>query len=219
MSNGGEVFEAGSREPIRYSTVLVVEGRDTFGFFRALSKELGLQNQIEVRNGGGLPDLYDYLQILQNIAGFDAVASLGVVCDADADPHAAFTKLCNALSRANLPVPVAALQSTASPPLPRVAVAILPDPNTPGMLETLLWRSLAGNPVVPYVEQYLDCIRKQTGQAVKYEDKSRIHTYIAGRDQPWLLTGQACHARHFPWDSPVFDEIKAFLQVLIGGTP
>jgi hypothetical protein len=56
MSNGGDPSQPGSRTPIRYSTVLVVEGRDLFGFFLPLLKELGLQNQIEVRNGGGVPD-------------------------------------------------------------------------------------------------------------------------------------------------------------------
>lgn len=90
MSNGGDVSQPGSRQPIRYGTLLVVEGRDTFGFFLALLKELGLVNRVEVRNGGGVPDLYDYLAVLPNISGFDAVTSLGVVCDCETDPAAAF---------------------------------------------------------------------------------------------------------------------------------
>src|SRR5207248_2675150 len=103
--------------------------------------------QIEVRNGGGVPDLYDYLAVLPNVSNFDKVTSLGVACDTETDPGAAFNKLCNALGRAGLPVPAAALQPTTPPPVPRITVALLPDAHTPGMLETLLWRSLAGDPL------------------------------------------------------------------------
>src|SRR5262245_31235175 len=127
MSNGGDVSQPGSRAPFHYSTPLVVEGRDMFGFFLALLKELGLFNRIEVRNGGGIPDLYDYLAVLPNISGFDAVTSLGVVCDCEADPSLAFRDLCQALRRAGLPVPTAALQPAGGSPPPRVQVALLPD--------------------------------------------------------------------------------------------
>ncbi len=214
MSNGGELFEAGSRVPIRLSTVLVVEGRDMFGFFLAMLRELKLDNQIEVRNGGGTPDLYDYLGDLKTISGFNAVTSLGIVCDCEADPIVALKDLCNALRRAGLAVPAAVLTPTAPPPLPRITIHLLPDASTPGMLETLLWRTLAGDPLNHCVEEYLDCVRKATGKALAYEDKSRIYTYIAGRDQPWLLLGQAARARYFPGTSPVFDDLRAFLQGL-----
>jgi hypothetical protein len=36
MSNVGRLSEPGSREPITHSKLLVVEGRDRFGFFLGL---------------------------------------------------------------------------------------------------------------------------------------------------------------------------------------
>jgi hypothetical protein len=219
MSNGGDVSQPGSREPIHYDTVLVVEGRDMLGFFFALLRELGLTKQAEVRNGGGVPDLYDYLAVLPNVSNFDKVTSLGVACDTETDPAVAFNNLCNALQRAGLSVPAAALQPTTPPAVPRVTVALLPDARTPGMLETLLWRSLSADPLISCVVQYLDCVRRQTGKPLAHEEKSRIHAYIAGREQPWLLLGQAARAHYFPWASPVFDEIKGFVQGLVGATP
>jgi uncharacterized protein DUF3226 len=219
MNSGGELFAPGSREPIRYPTVLVVEGRDMFGFFLPLLRELNLDKQIEVRNGGGVPSLYDYLAVLPNIDGFDTVTSLGIVCDTERDPAAAFTDLCNALRRAGLAVPAAPLQPTATLPVPRVAIALLPDASTPGMLETLLWRSLTGDMLLPCVEQFLACVRQQTGKPLAREDKSRIYSYIAGREQPWLQLGQAARAAYFPWTSPVFNEIKGFLQGLLAPSP
>src|SRR5438552_1460371 len=125
MSSGGELFEPASREPIRFDTVLVVEGRDMFGFFLALLRELVLETRIEVRNGGGTPGLYDYIGDLTAISGFSAVNSLGVVCDCDSDPSAAFNDLCNGLRRARLAVPSAVQTPTATPPLPRITVHFL----------------------------------------------------------------------------------------------
>ncbi len=219
MSKGGDVSQPGSREPLHYDTVLVVEGRDMFGFFLALLRELGLTSQIEVRNGGGVPALYDYLAVLPNVSNFDKVTSLGVACDTESDPAAAFNGLCNALQRAGLSVPAAALQPTVSPPVPRIMVALLPDAQTPGMLETLLWRSLVVDPRISCIDQFLDCIRQQTGTPIAREEKSRIQAYIASRDEPWFLLGQAARANYFPWASPVFDEIKGFVRGLAGSTP
>jgi len=100
-----------------------------------------------------------------------------------------------------------------------VAISLLPDSNTPGMLETLCWRSLAGNPLLPCVEEYIKCVTSATHQALAHEDKSRLYAYIAGKDQPWLLLGQAAHAGYFPWASPEFDQLKAFVYGLIQASP
>jgi hypothetical protein len=219
MNAGGELFRPGTRAPITHDTVLVTEGRDMFGFSLALLHDLGLDQRIEVRNGGGLPSFHDYFQDLVNISGFASVISLGVMRDSETDPGGAFQSVNAGLLRANLPVPQVPFQSTASPPLPRVSVYLLPDPRTPGMLETLCWRALRGDQRVRCVEEYLDCLRKQTGKPLNHEEKSRIYSYIAGRERPSLLLGQAAHAGFFPWASPVFDEIKAFLRGLVGASP
>src|SRR5262249_15302922 len=117
-----------SRSAIQLNTVLVAEGRDLFEFLIALLGELGLPNQIEVRDGGGTAiggkgDFEQYLQLLPNIAGFPQVVSLGVLRDAEADPVQAFQDVCKALNRAGLPVPQAALQATQS--VPQVTVMLL----------------------------------------------------------------------------------------------
>jgi hypothetical protein len=219
MSNGGEVSTAGSREPIRYPTVLVVEGRDTFGFFLALLRELGLHNQVEVRNAGGITDLPAYLRTLTAISGFDAVTSLGVARDSEADPAAAFREVCSALRHASLPVPPAALQPSPPPDLPCVWALLLPDEASPGMLETLCWRALASHPLVPCIDELLACVLRQTGQPVKNPDKSRIYAYIAAREEPWFLLGQAARSGYLPWASSAFDQVKKFVQDLAAPPP
>jgi hypothetical protein len=80
------------------------------------------------------------------------------------------------------------------------------------MLETLLWRSLQGHRLYCCVEPYPACVRQETGQPLAHEEKARICSYVAGREQPPL--GKAAQAGYFPWSASVFDEIKSLLQNL-----
>jgi hypothetical protein len=144
-----------SASPIQLDTVLLVEGRDTYEFVIALLAELGVPNLIEVRDGGGTAkratgDFEQYLGLLPTINGFDKVEALGILRDTETNPAQAFQDVCKALTTAGLPVPHSALQPTQS--VPRVTIMLLPDPQSPGMLETLCWRSLASSPIVPCVE-------------------------------------------------------------------
>ncbi len=219
MIGGGELFQPRTAAPITHDSVLVTEGRDAYEFFSALVQHLGLRQLIEVRNGGGLPGLHDYFADLVLISGFSSVQSLGIVRDNESDPTGAFQAVCSGLQRASLPVPLAPLQPTPTPPLPRVSLLLLPTTGQTGMLETLCWQALANHPLSPCVEEYLNCVRKQTGKPLSREDKSRIHAYIAGREKPALRLGEASHAGYFPWGDSVFDEAKQFLNGLIASTP
>src|SRR5439155_5757941 len=143
MNGADELFHPGTRAPITHSAVLVVEGRDMFGFFLTLVRKLGLDQQIEVRNGGGLPAFHDYFQDLVLISDFSSVKTLGIVRDCEDNPTGAFQQVCAGLQRASLTVPSVALLATPIPPQPQITVMLLPDSNTTGMLESLCWRALA----------------------------------------------------------------------------
>jgi hypothetical protein len=218
MSNGGKRYQRSDRSPLTHSAILVVEGRDMWEFFGALLQVLGLQDQVEIRDPGGINDWPDFLRALPTISGFDAVVSLGLVRDCETNPTGAFQSVCSTLQGAGWSVPPAVLQPTATPP-PRITVMLLPDASTPGMLETLCWRALLADPRVPCIEEFLKCVEKQTGQPVARIEKSRIHAYIASREEPWFLLGQAARTSYFPWDSPAFNEIKGFVQGLVAATP
>jgi hypothetical protein len=75
---------------------------------------------------------------------------------------------------------------------------LFPDSQTPGMLETLLWRSLSGDPRLPCIDDFLECLRQATGLPIRREEKSRVYAYISGREEPWLQIGQASRAGYFP---------------------
>ena len=219
MSNGPRLSQPGDRSPITQDTLLVVEGRDAFGFFLGLLTELSLQDRIEIRNAGGVQDWPNFLLALPTISGFDAVTSLGLVRDSETDPARAFQEVCSALQGGSLPVPTGVLQPTPRSSTPLVMIMLLPDGNTPGMLETLCWCALAGDPRVFCIEEFLKCVETQTGQPVRRPEKSRVQAYIASREEPWFLVGQAARSSYFPWHSSAFDEVKRFVQGLITSTP
>lgn len=50
--------------PVTLATLLLVEGNTPMHFFEALLRHLSLDNQIEIRNYGGIRDLTAYLATL-----------------------------------------------------------------------------------------------------------------------------------------------------------
>jgi hypothetical protein len=219
MTRPPDLSQPGSCAPITHDALLVAEGRDTFGVCLAALRHLGLDNRIEVRNAGGVQDFPAYLLALSSVSGFDQVMSLGLVRDTETDPARAFAELCTALGKASLPVPAAVLQATGTAAKPSVTVMLLPDPQTPGMLETLLWRSLSGHSFVACIDDYLKCVQASTGGPVANEPKSRIRAFIAAQKDCQLLVGQAAHAGYFPWASQAFDQLKGFLRGLVPAAP
>jgi len=217
MNFAANLHKPNSRSSITHETLLVVEGYDMFRFFLKLLMELGLDQQVEVRNFGGVTDLAKSLKTLRLISGFHLVKSLGVVRDSESDPAAAFQAVCSALSKADFALPSAPVQPAGSDP--QISVMLLPDASTPGMLETLCWRSLTENPIVPCVEEFLVCVASKTGSPVANPDKSRLHSFIAAQKDPNLKLGEAAHANYFPMDSPAFDEARTFVQSLVAPSP
>ncbi len=72
-----------SKSPIKSEKLLLVEGRDAFGFFKAILQELSLLENIEIRNFGGIKDFTTYLRTLKITPGFKKVISLGIIRDAE----------------------------------------------------------------------------------------------------------------------------------------
>lgn len=215
MTFANDLHQPGSRSPITRPIVLAVEGRDMFGFFLELLRGLGLDQKVELRNFGGVGDLPVYLEALASLKRFETVVSIGIARDCEADPHAAFESVKSALGNAGLPQPRRVGELASGPP--QTVVILLPDADSPGMLETLLWRSLANqaDPAAPCVEEFLDCIDVQTGAVAANLDKSRVHAFIASKPRPYLLLGQAVRAGYFPLAAPDFDPLKKILCELV----
>src|SRR5260370_1121195 len=125
MTSADELHAPGTRAAIGKNTLLIVEGRDMYRFFLALLRQLGMDQQVEVRNGGGLPSFHDYFQDLVLISGFAGVSALGIARDCEDDSAVAFQQVCGGLQRAGLAVPSAPLTVTPLPTQPRIIVMLL----------------------------------------------------------------------------------------------
>ena len=191
---------------------LLVEGFDAYWFFSALLKEVSI-TEIQIQNYGGVDELKGFLVQFCRASGFwDRVESLGIVRDAETDPNAAFQSVSTALDAANLPVPQCPLELTNTQP--RTSIFILPDNETNGMLETVCLRSVEEDPAMFCIDEYFKCLREKLEYLPKYTEKAHLQTFLASRKKVPRMLGVAAEQGIWPWNSPVFESIKLFLNRL-----
>jgi hypothetical protein len=190
---------------------LLVEGNDALAFFIALLEKMKIQN-IQVQNFGGNDELPEFLAGFVDAPNFaQNVISLGIVRDAEINATSAFQSVCSALDSAQFPKPEQPETLTGSEP--RISILILPDANTPGMLETVCLRVVADDPVMMCIDEYFKCIN-QKGLCPRLMDKARLQAFLASRTEQELL-GHAVRNNYISWESKEFDHIKRFLNSLI----
>ena len=189
-------------------TLLIVEGKEDELFFSALANRLGI-TKLQVLAIGGKTQLRGNLKARP--PGFRSVASLGIIRDANSDPHGAFRSVCDALENAGLSVPPAVGEPAGSEP--RVIVLILPDGQNPGMLEDVCLQSIQNHPVTPCIDQFFECVGG-TAKAPREPSKARVHAFLSSRETPDLRLGEAAEKGYWPFEDPAFHLIKEFLRKL-----
>jgi hypothetical protein len=191
--------------------LLAVEGNDAFVFFLELLRYLDLAKIIEVRDFGGVNELPNFLETIVITPGFNQIASLGIVRDADLSAASAFQSVSNHLKKAGLDAPSKPLQATENNP--RISVFILPDCVSQGMLETLCLEAVSSDQVFSCIDEFLQCVENTVGRPANMH-KAKLHAFLASRTKPSLSFSQATSAGYWPWDHPVFDPVKDFLRAL-----
>jgi hypothetical protein len=190
---------------VSLSKLLLVEGSTPTHFFEALLSEMGLKDDVEIRDFGGVEQLRAFVRALASTSEFRRqVRSLGVVRDAERDASAARQSVEHALSAAGLPEGV------------QDSIFILPDNERAGMIETLCVDSIREDPVFSCVEQFFECVQKQGVElpSAPQDAKSYAQAYLATRTEVQLFSGLAAYRGYWPWDSAVFDDLKKFLKAL-----
>ncbi len=89
---------------------------------------------------------------------------------------------------------------------------VLPDDCNQGMLETLLWESVADKPEAGCIEEYLDCAERCSGESIQRRDKARAHAFLATRPLPHVSVGVAAQKGYWDFDHPAFAGVRAFLK-------
>ena len=190
---------------------LLVEGNDPRNFFEAFARHLSLQN-MQIQNFGGVNDLRYFLSLLRKMPGTGKISSIGIVRDAEDSAQSAFESVQSALENAGLPAPRRAGQRLSGEPA--VSVAILPDNERPGMLETLLCRTFAGAAEDKCIDDYLACVGALPGVTVKRPDKARVHAWLAAKPDPHVSAGVAAKKGYWDFDHDAFADLRAFLTQL-----
>ena len=194
---------------ITASSLLLVEGEEEARFWDALLAARG-RSGIKTLALPGKYGLAGNLAAVMLTPGFDRIRWLGIAQGADDDPRAAFDRIRDALTRANLPVPPQAWVPTST--VPAVVAFVLPDGANPGDLETLVWQSVAGSPAAACVDAYLACLALPGGPgAPRQEWKARVHAYLASRPRPDLRLGEAAQRSELPLDSAAFDRFVSLI--------
>ena len=206
--------------------LLLVEGRDDYWFFgRIIEKRLGIGDFrrsdvqiIEFAEESKLGVLLENTIVPAIRTSSLDVQAIGVVRDADDSYPSAFQSVQGSLQNAGLPVPNAPLES-ANGALPgggniTVVTYVMPNNACEGNLETLCLSAISHAQAMICVDSYIDCL-KSNGLIPKYERKARLHAFLAANpDDPTLLPGQAILANVIPWNSPAFDAVHRFLDML-----
>ncbi len=194
------------------SAQLLVEGNDQRNFFEAFIDHLEISD-IQVQDFGGVNDFSGFIMNLAAMGEFwDGVQSIGIVRDAELSAPSAFQSVQGSLANARLSVPDRPRDPTNS--LPSINVLILPDDNSPGMLETLLCRTFEDTTVYDCIESFFGCVSAETGEGLHRPDKARAHAYIATRRDPHVSVGVAAQRSYWDLDHAAFDGVRNFLRSL-----
>lgn len=200
---------------------LLVEGKDQQNFFEALIRHLGLEG-IQVYDFGGINDLKSFLEAFVIRPGFGSVHSVGIIRDAEtlnaeasdvkASFKSAFQSVQDSIKNAGLSAP--ASPGKPSDGNPAVTVLILPDNEHPGMLETLLCKTVTDTGLNRCIDEFLQCAETAEGVPIARPDKARAHAYLATRPHPHVSVGVAAQRGYWDLDHPALALVRQFLKSL-----
>jgi len=196
---------------IKHPKLLIVEGKEDELFFSAFCHHLGL-NDIQVLSIGGKTNLLRNLTALKKATNFSQVTALGIIRDADEDANAALQSVCSALQHAELPTPTKPM--TPAPGHPRVLVMILPDNQSPGALEDICLKAIAGTPAMRCVDEFFCCLQRHRLPPPKNLSKAKVLAYLTSLPEPDKRLGESAQAGYWNWDHPAFSDLKDFLRSL-----
>ena len=197
---------------IKSRVQLLAEGNDQRNFFEAFIDHLSLAD-IQIQNFGGVNELHGFLLALASASGFrETVQSVGIVRDAETVAQAAFQSVQSSLRNAGLPVPNRPEERSGSSPA--VTVLILPDDNSPGMLETLLCQSFVGTPEERCIDDFFKCVEALSDVSINNPDKARAYAYLTTKPEPHHSVGVAAKQSYWNLNHHVFDRVRQFLKAL-----
>lgn len=209
-----------AKEPV----VLFVEGYSDLIFYAEMLKHLGVHDRCYIHDLSGKDrtnqSLRDAAETFLNPANLEHIRAVAVLLDADKDPNAAFEKAVGGLKQA---FPMLGITKPGRWYLcPDTAVRcgawIAGGTKEEPEIESLAWEAWKAvpenNALAQCVEQYLNCAQGRDASLAEFRDKARIGAMLSVINHHDPRLGPGARAGKFPFDSPVFAELLAFLSQL-----
>lgn len=215
--------------------LLLLEGKEELNLYCALLNHLGLcektdfrefptprgeEETFPTRSGpgvhafsyGGKPErISAMLRGLKDLVGFDRVAVLAVLCDAEQGAANSEKAIQAALRAAGFPTPVRHSEWVSSHP--EVGYLIHPPGETKGVLEDLCLQAVSGDKAVRCVDGYFSCLKalrmEHTSAALS---KARARVFLASRQEPHVSVGVGAYKGYWNFDHPAWEPVKSFLR-------
>lgn len=198
---------------ITHRNLLLVEGKSARIFFEAFLTHLGLASDVQVQDFQSRDNRAAMIRALAATPVFANVGSFGVVIDAEDNPSGTLQSLRHHLGQASLSIPSAHAQFASGKP--RVGFFVLPDGASEGMLETLCLRAVAGDPAMPCIDEFFNCLTHYGVGAPQNPTKARTQAFLASRVRSEFLVGSAARAGIWPWTNDAFADARRFLSDLV----
>lgn len=189
--------------------LLLVEGWDEKGFFDQYLRWLQVTD-VQVVPYGGKSNKARFLREVQKVPEFRRVRSIILLHDADQSSDDSFASVCDALGKAEFPVPQAPLVEVQSDRLSVVA-AIIPPFQQTGDLESLLLQSVGDDVAISCVEAFVACLATLRKTPVDHEAKRRMQAFLATRKEVYRRLGDAALDGIWPFAHSVFEPLRRLL--------
>ena len=193
---------------------VIVEGVDDVRVMEALCEHLGVDD-VQLVPCGGYNSLRQFLRVFRADPDFRQVRSLAVVVDADDNLEGRRQGVTDALASVGLPKPQRPLEPVSDSML-TAAYLVVPHDAPGTMMEDVCLNSVAGDPAMECVEQYLECVNRANmpGPRQVWVSKARAHAFLASRDRPDLRLGEAAERGLWRFESEAFRPLIDLLRLL-----
>ncbi len=198
-------------EPLRFTKLALVEGKDEVNFYSAITDHMGLAD-IEIRSFGGVNNLRGTLDALRGVEGFNRLTALAIVRDAEGNGGAALQSVQDALRATGFAVPERGLECAGTSPV--VVILINPHEMLAGRFEDVCAESVRDTPIMKCVEEYIACLRGLGGDVPPKEWKTRVHAFIAAQLHPEVSLGVAAKYGYFPFGHRAFSTVRHLFELL-----
>lgn len=176
-----------------------------------------LREHIQVMDFGGNENLFNYIETIKKMEGFDSVKSILVIRDAETNYIKAQNDIKAALAKAKLPVPEHTYEwADGNIKTAYLLFPIYSQEPVNGTLEDLCLSVLSeenSSSVLDKINTFVSDLKSGMKREFPHEFKTKLHTYFSITDKyVSLKIGEAAKAGAFDWNSSKLNSLRAFIE-------